>query len=269
MMGDTLVVIPARYASSRFPGKPLADLCGKPMIQHVWERAMQAKQPNRVVVATDDERIAQCVRSFGGACIMTAASHRTGTERVAEVAAASSSPLVVNLQGDLPFFQPATLDRLIEVGRTAILGGQTDVVTARARLDREEEIFSPSSVKVVSDASGRALYFSRAPIPHVERAAFASSKLVFYKHYGIYIYGRAFLLASTQLPEGVLEAAEQLEQLRVLEHGGNILAVEIAQSEAHFFWEVNHPADLVRAAALLAEDGAAEGGTLCAPTGVG
>ena len=246
-----LVVIPARYDSTRFPGKPLADLCGRPMIQHVWERAIAAKRPGRVVVATDDPRIAECVQGFGGECVLTAAHHRNGTERVAEVAAASSSPLVVNLQGDLPLFHPPTLDRLIDMAQTAIATGKIDGVTARARIDLRDDIFSPSCVKVVVDREERALYFSRATIPHLDPTTPIPPETVFYKHFGIYIYQRDFLLCLAQMPEGKLEAAERLEQLRVLEAGGRILAVVLSPAETPCFLEVNHPEELRLAEAYL------------------
>ncbi len=253
MTSGPLVVIPARYDSTRFPGKPLADLCGRPMIQHVWERAVAAKRPGRVVVATDDLRIAECVRAFGGECVMTAAGHRNGTERVAEVAATSSSPLVVNLQGDLPLFHPPTLDRLIDIAQTAVTTRGIDGVTARAKIDLRDEIFSPSCVKVVVDREDRALYFSRATIPHADPSSPVPPETIFYKHFGIYIYQRDFLLRLAQMPEGRLEATERLEQLRVLEAGGRILAVTLSPVETDCFFEVNHPEDLRRVEAYLAD----------------
>ncbi|TAK09423.1 MAG: 3-deoxy-manno-octulosonate cytidylyltransferase [Candidatus Manganitrophaceae bacterium] len=248
----TLVVIPARYPSTRFPGKPLADLNGKPMIQHVWERAIAAKRPGRVLVATDDERIAQAVRRFGGEVMMTSADHRTGTERVAEVSAQFPAERVVNLQGDLPLFQPATLDRLIETGGALIQRGEADLITAKSALTDEEELFSPHSVKVVTDERGDALYFSRSPIPHIERGAFGKrGSFTFYKHYGIYLYHKNFLLHIAKSPEGNLERMERLEQLRVLEQGGRVRVMEIEKEEALYFWEVNTPEDLVRAREIL------------------
>jgi len=228
------------------------------MIQHVWERATAAKRPGRVVVATDDPRIAECVRAFGGECVLTAAHHRNGTERVAEVAAASSSPLVVNLQGDLPLFHPPTLDRLIDVAQTAVAARGIDGVTARARIDLRDDIFSTSCVKVVVDQEDRALYFSRATIPHLDPTDPISPETVFYRHFGIYIYQRDFLLRLAQMPEGKLEAAERLEQLRVLEAGGRIVAAVLSPEEARCFFEVNHPEDLCRAEAYLAAQKQAE-----------
>lgn len=252
----TLVVIPARYPSTRFPGKPLADLNGKPMIQHVWERAIAAKRPSRVIVATDDERIAETVRRFGGEVLMTSSEHRTGTERVAEVAAQFPAERVVNLQGDLPLFLPATLDRLIEIGGGLIQRGEADLITAKSALTNEEEVFSPHAVKVVTNERGDALYFSRSPIPHIERGDFGKrGSFTFYKHYGIYLYHKNFLLQIAKSPEGNLERMERLEQLRVLEQGGKVHVMEIEKEEALFFWEVNTPEDLVRAREILLNNG--------------
>jgi len=249
---SVLVVIPARYPSTRFPGKPLADLNGKPMIQHVWERAISAKRPDRVIVATDDERIAEVVQGFGGEVMMTSSSHRTGTERVAEVAAQFPALRVMNLQGDLPLFQPATLDRLIDVGGKLIQRGEADLITAKSVLTEEEELFSPHSVKVVSNEWGEALYFSRSPIPHIEKGAFEKrGSFNFFKHYGIYLYHKDFLLQIAKSPEGSLEKIERLEQLRVLEQRGRVRVLEIEKAEARFFWEVNTPEDLIKAREIL------------------
>lgn len=251
--GSVLVVIPARYPSTRFPAKPLADLDGKPMVQHVWERATRSKKADRVIVATDDDRIEKCVRSFGGEAALTSSDHRTGTERVAEVAARFLFPVVVNLQGDLPLFQPHVLDRLIEVGKGLFDAGTADLVTAKAKIDSEDEIFSPNTVKVVSDRTGRALYFSRSPVPYIDKASYEKLRqsISFYKHYGIYLYHRDFLLNIAKTQEGELERIERLEQLRVLEEGGRVHVVEIERSDAQFFHEVNTPEDLVKAREIL------------------
>lgn len=249
---SVLVVIPARYPSTRFPGKPLADLNGKPMIQHVWERAIAAKRPDRVIVATDDERIAKVVQGFNGEVMMTSSEHRTGTERVAEVASQFPALRVMNLQGDLPLFRPATLDRLIDIGGKLIQRGEADLITAKSALTSEEEVFSPHSVKVVSNERGEALYFSRSPIPHIEKGGFEKrGSFTFFKHYGIYLYHKGFLLQIAKSPEGSLEKMERLEQLRVLEQGGRVRVLEIAKEEARFFWEVNTPEDLVKAREIL------------------
>ncbi len=245
---NTLIVIPARYQSSRFPGKPLALIQGRPMIWHVWHRATQIKMADKVIVATEDERIADVVRGFGGEVVMTASTHRTGSDRVAEVAALyPSASLVVNLQGDLPLFRPNVLDRLIEEGGQQIKSQGVALVTLSARIDSEEEIFSPNTVKLVRNNQGGILYFSRSPIPHIERGAFPICAFCYCKHYGVYLYHQGFLLKMAHSPEGELERMERLEQLRVLEQGGRVWAMEIDCEEAKGFCEVNTPEDLVLA----------------------
>ncbi|MBN4054093.1 3-deoxy-manno-octulosonate cytidylyltransferase [Nitrospira defluvii] len=250
-----LVVIPARYESSRFPGKSLADLQGKPIIQHVWERAASANLPGRVIVATDDERIATCVREFGAEVCLTALSHKNGTERIAEVAASLDYDIVVNLQGDLPLFQPEVLDSLLESSIKMIEGGKADVVTAKSEILSEDEIFSPNTVKVVTDENDLALYFSRSVIPYIEKETFDRKKneTVFYKHYGIYCYSKSYLLKIVKAPEGCLERIERLEQLRVLEQGDRIGVVHLPPDASQSFLEVNTPHDLKKAAAFLAK----------------
>ena len=250
-MINTLVVIPARYHSTRFPGKPLADLNGKPMLWHVVSRAVLAKRPDQVIVATEDQRIADMVRSWGYSVALTSSTHLTGTDRVAEVAASSPSGLVVNLQGDLPLFSPHVLDRLIEEGGAWIASGVADVVTLAARINSDEEIFSPNTVKLVQDGEGRVLYFSRSTIPYVEKGASVISSTVFFKHYGVYLYDRNFLLKMGKSQEGKLEKVERLEQLRFLEEGGRMRVVEINQEEVKYFCEVNVPEDLLKAREML------------------
>lgn len=217
-------VIPARYASSRFPGKPLATLLGRPLIQHVWERASRAKVLDRVVVATDDVRIRDVVAAFGGEVQLTAKDHRSGTERVAEVAAALSCDLVVNIQGDEPLIEPAMIDEAVApffVESALVMG------TLCRRLERPEEWRSPHVVKVVRDRRGFALYFSRAPIPSW-RAEGPGFPVQAFKHIGLYVYRREFLLEFARMAPTPLEEAERLEQLRALEHGFPIRVVETA-----------------------------------------
>ncbi len=254
MSDSVLIVIPARYASSRLPGKPIVDLAGRPMIQHVWERAISAKLPGSVFVATDDDRIADLVRNFGGEVVMTATSHRNGTERVAEVAAAFDSNIVVNLQGDLPLFNSEALNHLVKKSIGIINRGMADLVTAVSEIDSEEEFYSPHTVKVVVDKTNRALYFSRAPIPYIERKDFKKRdpKVHLYKHFGIYCYDKAYLLEEVRFPEGDLERVEKLEQLRILEQGGRIGVVMLEPRLARSFLEVNTPDDLKRAKSVLA-----------------
>jgi 3-deoxy-manno-octulosonate cytidylyltransferase (CMP-KDO synthetase) len=219
-----LGVIPARYASSRFPGKALAIIAGKPMLQHVWERATQARYLSSVVIATDDERIRAAAEGFSAKVVLTRADHLSGTDRVAEVASASNAGIVVNIQGDEPMIDPAAID-------AAVLGilddPEADMATLMTRIHREADLSDPNAVKVVTDARGNALYFSRLPIPFVrepgERGAHAPAH---FKHLGLYVYRRDFLLAYPDLPVGPLERSERLEQLRALENGFKIRVVE-------------------------------------------
>jgi 3-deoxy-manno-octulosonate cytidylyltransferase (CMP-KDO synthetase) len=216
-----LGVIPARYASSRFPGKALAVIAGKTMLQHVWERASQARYLSSVVIATDDQRIRAAAEEFSAKVIMTRADHLSGTDRVAEAASASNAQIVVNIQGDEPMIDPAAID-------AAVLGilddPEADMGTLKTRIFREADVNDPNVVKVVTDARDNALYFSRSAIPFVrERSAKMPAH---FKHIGLYVYRRDFLLAYPDLPVGPLERAERLEQLRALENGFKIRVVE-------------------------------------------
>jgi len=213
-------VIPARYASSRFPGKALAPLAGRPLIQHVYERAAGARYLSHLLIATDDERIAAAARTFGAAVRMTRADHPSGTDRVAEAASADRAELVVNIQGDEPLIDPAAID-------AAVLGlleaPEIPMGTLKKLIEDPAELSNPNVVKVVTDRSGNALYFSRSRIPYVRAGA---EQAPCYKHVGLYVYRREFLLAYPQLPVGPLERAEKLEQLRALENGYRIRVVE-------------------------------------------
>jgi len=250
-VNTVLVVIPARYESVRFPGKPMADLGGQPMIAQVWQRARQLAHADRLIIATDDSRIVACAHGFGAETRLTASFHKNGTERMAEVAASLPYPVVVNLQGDLPLFSPKTLDRIIVEGTHLILSRQAECVTVKAAITSQEELLSPHIVKVVSDPSGSALYFSRSPIPYLQKINADTLPPIFYRHYGIYMFHLEFLLRLAKSDEGVLEKAEQLEQLRVLELGGRIHVIEIPRHDAAHFFEVNHPEDLVIARKIL------------------
>jgi 3-deoxy-manno-octulosonate cytidylyltransferase (CMP-KDO synthetase) len=236
-----LGVIPARFASSRFPGKALAEIAGKPMIQHVFERASMARYLTRVIVATDDDRICGAARSFGAPVRMTRADHPSGTDRVAEVASAEDAELVVNIQGDEPLIDPAAID-------AAALGvlGDPDVPmgTLAKRIENPEEIDNPNVVKVVRDAAGNAIYFSRCPIPYVRGERIPG---LHYKHVGLYVYRRDFLLGYSSLPVGPLERAERLEQLRALENGYKIRVVETEYESLG----VDTPAELERVSRLF------------------
>jgi 3-deoxy-manno-octulosonate cytidylyltransferase (CMP-KDO synthetase) len=234
-----ICVIPARYSSSRFEGKPLADICGKPMIQRVYERALRSGTVSDVVVATDDERIFAAVGRFGGQAVMTSADHRSGTDRIAEAVSrlsAADRDIIVNIQGDQPLFAPSQID---EVVKPLLEDPSVDFSTLIYRILRKEEISDPNAVKVVFDRDHFALYFSRSPIPYCRDAG---GSPVYYKHHGIYAYRKSFLVTFTKLEEGYLERLEALEQLRAMEHGHRIKVVETLQDSI----EVDTPQDLER-----------------------
>jgi len=217
---SVVAIIPARYASTRFPGKALADLAGRPMIEHVYRRVAEARSLHGVIVATDDDRIRLAIEAFGGAVRMTSASHESGTDRVAEVAATLSCDLVVNVQGDEPLIEPAMIEE-------AIAPFTTDagllMSTLRRRIEDEAQAANPHVTKVVVDADGYALYFSRAPIPFVRDPA-AGTPL--FRHIGLYVYRRGFLLELASQSPTPLERVEALEQLRALERGVRIKTIE-------------------------------------------
>jgi 3-deoxy-manno-octulosonate cytidylyltransferase (CMP-KDO synthetase) len=216
-----LGVIPARFASSRFPGKALAIIAGKPMIQHVFERAGRSRYLTDLVIATDDDRIAAAARTFRAPVRMTRSDHPSGTDRVAEVASADRAELIVNIQGDEPLIDPEAIDAAI----LAVVGDPSVAMgTLMKRIENPDEVSNPNVVKVVSDLQGRAIYFSRLPVPYVRETGFA--QLTRFKHIGLYIYRRDLLLAYPDLPVGPLERSERLEQLRALENGHPIRVVE-------------------------------------------
>jgi 3-deoxy-manno-octulosonate cytidylyltransferase (CMP-KDO synthetase) len=217
----TAVVIPARYASTRLPGKPLLRQTGKYLIQHVYERACRARRASQVIVATDDPRIVAAVKSFGGQVRMTRHDHPSGTDRVAEVAQDLDADVVLNLQGDEPLIDPAALDLLPELLQRH---PDTDLATLAVPITSAEQLHNPNCVKVVRDAAGRALYFSRSAIPFVRngRPGFHGEPIAFLQHLGLYAYRRPFLLRLATLPPDPLEKLEQLEQLRVLSLGHRI-----------------------------------------------
>lgn len=230
-MPRTLAVIPARYASTRFPGKPLAPIDGLPMILHVVRRASRVKGVDTVVVATDDERILRIVEEDGGTALMTRKTHPTGTSRVAEVAARYSHQIVLNIQGDEPLLPKSGIERLIEAmrGDSGILMG---TLATPSTDPREHE--NPDVVKVVCSKAGDALYFSRSPIPH--------SCGRFLKHVGVYAFRRRFLLEYASLPRGPLEKKERLEQLRALENGAGIRVITCRTGSIG----VDRPSDIKR-----------------------
>ena len=242
-----VAIIPARFGSTRLPGKPLSQINGKPMVQHVWERARGAQAVDRVLVATDDERIAEAVRRFGGQVELTSPAHPSGSDRVAEVVRRLDAPLVLNVQGDEPEIDPADLDRLVE----RLAAGEEELVTLARRFGPDEQagFLDPNVVKVVLDARGRALYFSRAPIPHGARPEQALA------HQGVYGWRREALLAFAAAPPCEAERAERLEQLRAL-HLGMRLGVVLT---AHASLGIDTPSDyaaFVRRCAARAAAGA-------------
>jgi 3-deoxy-manno-octulosonate cytidylyltransferase (CMP-KDO synthetase) len=216
-------VIPARYASTRFLGKPLADLGGKPMIQWVCEGVQRCPLIDRVLVATDDQRIAAAVSAFGGTAVMTRADHPTGTDRLAEVASGLASDLVVNVQGDEPLIDPAMIETAVQ---PLLDNPSLPMGTLKTPLTSLEEFRNPNVVKVVTDQQGLALYFSRAPIPYlrdfIDELDSRWGELATAKHVGLYVYRRDFLLRFPTLAPTPLEQQEKLEQLRALEHGYRI-----------------------------------------------
>lgn len=241
-----VAIIPARYQSNRFEGKPLAEINGKPMIQHVVERAMQVKLLAMVVVATDDERIAAVVRSFGGRVVITSSGHVSGTDRLAEAAELldiAEHDVVVNIQGDQPLFSPEVI---VQVSKPLLDDPALHMSTLIYRIIREEEITDPNHVKTVFDCHHNALYFSRSPIPF-QRNPEEDSIPTYYKHLGFYGYRKGFLLTFVGLPEGEWERFEKLEQLRALEYGYTIRVVETK----HDSIEVDTPSDARRVEKIL------------------
>ena len=231
--------IPARYQSSRFPGKPLALIAGKPMIQRVYERAVMCPQLTDVVVATDDVRISNCVEGFGGKVIMTGKAHCSGTDRIAEAAqmmGLEPEDIVINIQGDQPIFDPDIISQLVEPLED---DHSIPMSTLKHRIVRQDNLNNPNHVKVVTDRRGGALYFSRHPIPFFRDSEDSTKH---YKHLGFYGFRMEFLIRFTKLSEGELESAEKLEQLRALEHGFKIMVVETAVDSV----EVDVPEDVKR-----------------------
>ena len=244
---NVIVVIPARYGSTRLPGKPLVHLAGQPMIQRVYARAKLAQTVHRVIVATDDTRIVKTVESFGGEVRMTRPDHRTGTERVAEVAAHELGDVFVNVQGDEPLLDPTAIDTAV----SALLSDSgTSVSTVATPIKLPADIMDPNVCKVVLDFDENALYFSRAPIPWVRDTA-AKLQVRHLKHLGLYVFRRDALLEYPTLPQGELERIEQLEQLRWLENGWKIRAAEVE----HDAISVDVPEDVARVEKLLAAGG--------------
>lgn len=241
-MSQVVAIIPARWASTRFPGKPLVMLRGKPLVQHVWERAVRAKLVDRVIVATDDMRIAEAAFNFGAEIALTSPKHLTGTDRLAEVAAKlKTARIILNVQGDEPDIPPATVDRL---ARALLDDSRLGMVTAANPVTDPADIHNPNVVKVVTDRTGRALYFSRSVIPH-DRDGRGGVKYL--RHQGIYGYRRKVLLDFVKWKPTPLEQAEKLEQLRALENGVSIGVITVRRASVG----VDAPEDLARAEKAL------------------
>ena len=243
---QTYVFIPARYGSSRLPGKPLKQIAGKPMIQHVYERIAKAQGLAGVYVATDDERIADVVRDFGGDVVMTPAEAASGTDRIAAAAntlGLDDDALIVNVQGDQPLVHPESIEAVIAPFFSADYDGSFEMSTLSFKIVNEAEITSPKDVKLVTDVHGFALYFSRATIPHGRDYWDHDS----FKHLGVYAYTKRFVDQFNALPMGRLEDIEKLEQLRALEYGHKIKVVQSQYDSP----EVDVPGDIEIMEALL------------------
>jgi 3-deoxy-manno-octulosonate cytidylyltransferase (CMP-KDO synthetase) len=238
-LATAIGVIPVRFGATRFPGKPLAPILGRPMVQWVYEGARAATLLSRVVIATDDERIAAAARVFGADVIMTSPDCASGTDRAAEVASASSCDFVINIQGDEPLVRGEMLDGLVR----GLVESGAPMATLMARVESLELLDDPHIVKVIADGGGYALYFSRSPLPH-------GCSDYFYQHIGIYGYRRDFLLGYKDLPPSRLERAEKLEQLRALENGRRIRLIEIPRPTL----SVDAPADIIKVEQFLMRD---------------
>ena len=240
-MAKTLAVIPARYASTRFPGKVLAMLGGKPIIQHVWERAVQSKADD-VLIAVDEQKVYDAVVGFGGKAVMTAKNHPTGSDRIWEVAQKSDAEAIINIQGDEPFVKPEVIDSLIDAITSP---SAPDMATVVVPCPRKEFENNPNMVKVVLTSDLHALYFSRSMIPFLR---VGGTETETYRHWGIYAYRRPALERFVSLPEGKLEQCEKLEQLRALENGMRIKVIVTPYSSIG----IDTPEELAKAEAFLA-----------------
>lgn len=248
-MGGIVGVIPARWGSSRFPGKSLAMVAGKPLIQRVVERCRLAKRLDDVLVATDDERIAHVVESIGARYVMTRSDHPSGTDRIAEAVHGLAAEVIINIQGDEPLINPVLIDKLGDVFAEPSL----DMATAASPLTRAEEVLNPNIVKVVTDQTGCALYFSRAPIPFIRDVQLADAVMAdhYWRHIGIYAYRRGFLERMVSEPPCALECLEKLEQLRALNMGGRIKVLRVNEPGLG----VDLPEDVARVEEAIRREG--------------
>ncbi len=236
-----VAIIPARYASTRFRGKPLARICGKPMIQWVYEAARRCEIIDQVFIATDSEEIMTAGTGFGAQVCMTSAAHETGTDRIAEVAGTLTARIVVNIQGDEPLITPEAIHQAV----TPLIQDETILMgSLKTKIEKQEDLDNPNIVKVVTDANDCALYFSRSPIPFMRNKDTVISA---FRHIGLYVYRKEFLLTFTRLSRSVLEQAENLEQLRALEHGFRIKVPTTTYQPVG----VDTPEDIVRVERLM------------------
>ncbi len=240
---NVVAFIPARFGSTRLNGKPLASIGGKPMVQWVYERAKASRLISEVTVATDDERIMKAVKSFGGKAVMTGKDHRSGTDRVAEAVSEVTADIVVNLQGDEPLIEPRMIDEAI---KPLLDDPQLLLCTLKTRITGEEEYRDQNVVKVVTDKDGYALYFSRSPIPYC-KMLFKNTGFLPYKHVGLYVFRKDFLIKFSRLKPTPLEQAENLEQLRAIENGFRIKVVETSYNPV----SVDTPEDLERVRLMM------------------
>ena len=247
---DVIGVIPARYSSVRFEGKVLADIMGKPMIQHVWERAKQAKILDDVIIACDNELVEKTAKEFGAKTVFTSKAHICGTDRIAEVVNPLDVRIIVNIQGDEPLIHPMMID---SVARALLNNKNLSMATLRKRIDDTALINDPNIVKVVVDKFDFALYFSRAPIPYLAENSEVKQPL-YYKHIGLYAYTKDFLFTFKKFPVSDLEKAEKLEQLRVLEEGFRIKVIETKYDTVG----VDTPEDLLRLKEYLTQGNTTE-----------
>ncbi|MEK7845403.1 MAG: 3-deoxy-manno-octulosonate cytidylyltransferase [Nitrospinota bacterium] len=238
-----IAIIPARYASTRFPGKPLAIINGKSIIQYVFKAASKASLINRVIVATDDERIFKKVEEFGGEAWMTSSNHISGTDRISEVAKKIDADIIVNVQGDEPLIEPEVIDEAV---KPLMNNSEIFMATLKTKIITNEELKDPNVVKVVTDRDDFALYFSRFPIPYVRDTA-SQLPLTHYKHIGLYVYRKDFLIKFSELSPTPLEETEKLEQLRALEHGYKIKVIKTDYDSIG----VDTPEDLERVKEIL------------------
>ncbi len=244
-MMEAVGVIPARYASTRFEGKVIKDLCGKPVIQHVYERAKKAKMLDELIIAVDDERVMRVVEGFGGKAVFTSKQHTTGTDRLAEVVNAIDVKYVVNIQGDEPLINPMVIDDLV---RAMQKDKEISMATVVKKSFSEDEFRSPDVVKAILDDENFAMYFSRSPVPSLLKPGVEGA--YFFKHLGIYAYSKDFLFTFKKLPVSYLEKGERLEQMRALENGYKIKVIETKFETVG----VDTPADLELAKMIMAKE---------------